>query len=76
MTRLWAILGLFLVFNGIALADEFKPSSRIAHVTIFSGPARVTRQAQLDLPIGNHTIIFDHIVSQIDENITTRRIMP
>ena len=63
------IASLFVVaFACPAFADTIEMPSKISAVTIYSGAAHLTRTITLDLPVGDHTIIFDKIVPPLDEN--------
>jgi len=62
---------LSFIVGSYSLADEIKAVSRISQVTIYPGSALVTREAQIDLPSGTHTVIFDNIVPEINENTLT-----
>lgn len=49
-------------------AEMFSENSKISKVTVYPGAARVTREMVLDLPVGEHHVVFDAIVPQLDEN--------
>jgi len=76
MKKLWWIVGIFCGLAGFFItpqvrADSIPVTSNIADVTIYPGGALVTRQAEFDLPAGDHTILFDDIVPAINENTLT-----
>lgn len=63
-----------LFFVGISLpsfADNYPSESKISQVTVYPGAARVTRQVQVDLPVGEHSIILENIIPHLDENSLT-----
>ncbi|MCU0445145.1 MAG: mucoidy inhibitor MuiA family protein [Microscillaceae bacterium] len=43
-------------------------NSQISQVTVFPDRAQITRTAQLDLAIGEHTLVFDQLPDTIDQN--------
>lgn len=72
MKRLSVIVTGFLVLMPLCvLAQDIKTISRVTEVTVYPGAALVTRQAQIDLPIGDHTLFLEDIVPYIDENTLT-----
>jgi len=65
-------LGFFVLFcSSFVKADEIKTASQISQVTVYPGLALVTREASLDITPGDHTVLFDNIIPQIDENTLT-----
>lgn len=65
-------LGLFSL-NTVrnAHAADLPADSRIAEVTVYPGSARVTREANLELSVGGHSVVFENIIPQLDENSLT-----
>ncbi|WP_299452658.1 mucoidy inhibitor MuiA family protein [uncultured Microscilla sp.] len=41
--------------------------SKVVAVTVFQDRAEVSREARLDLPVGNHTLVFDQLPDSIEE---------
>ncbi len=69
-----SIVILSLLFFGTAQnvsAAELPSESKVTEVTVYPGSARVTRQANVDLSVGEHSIVFEDIVPQLDENSLT-----
>lgn len=62
---------LFLILSSLCLADDIKADSKISQVTIFPGAAIVTKEAQVEVPTGASSVLFENIVPQIDENTLT-----
>ncbi len=62
---------LLLTMSPLAFADSITASSRISDVIVYPGAAVVTRTAEIDLPLGDHTVLFDNIIPQINENALT-----
>lgn len=64
-TRLPGLIALTFVsvFSFTAFADDvsIRAESRIAAVTVYSDRAKVTRVAEVDVPKGAHTIVFDNL---------------
>ncbi|MEZ0260734.1 MAG: mucoidy inhibitor MuiA family protein [Alphaproteobacteria bacterium] len=59
MKRLFfAATALALLMPSLAMADEFKAESKIVSATVYTGRAKVTRVAEIDLPAGAHTVVF------------------
>ncbi|MBF0533147.1 MAG: mucoidy inhibitor MuiA family protein [Candidatus Omnitrophica bacterium] len=69
--RRYILLLLFLSVAGSAPADELRPVSTITDVVIYPDTGRVTREAQVDLKEGTHTVYFAGIKPFIDENFIT-----
>ena len=67
---LLTILSVIYLFAGstIAKAETIAADSKISTVTVYPGSARVTRQAQVQLTPGTHSIVFDGIVPIFDES--------
>jgi uncharacterized protein (TIGR02231 family) len=63
--------GFVVLISSFVMADDIKAASKITHVTIYPGAALVTREAQVDVSAGDHTVLFENIVPQIDENTLT-----
>jgi len=60
-----------LVFISLAtssFADVLELPSKISAVTVYPGSAHLTRTITLDLPAGDHTIVFNKITPPLDEN--------
>lgn len=55
----------------VSLAEKITAESEITEVTVYPGSARVTRQVNTELPIGEHSIVFEHIIPRLDENSLT-----
>lgn len=70
MVCVFLSLSLFVLLP-VAQADDIKVDSRITDVTIYPGAVLVTRKAELDMPAGDHTLILENIIPQIDENTLT-----
>ena len=68
MKRLFLFFVIYFVVVSGVFAEEFRPQSKIEEVTVYTGSARVTRVAKVTLPVGEHTVIFEDVVSNIDEN--------
>jgi uncharacterized protein (TIGR02231 family) len=59
MKRLFfAATALALLMPSLVMADEFKAESKIVSATVYTGRAKVTRVAEIDLPKGAHTVVF------------------
>lgn len=71
--RLFTVCTGFLLFVVTAhvQAQDIKITSKISDVTIYPGGAMVTRQADLNMPAGDHTLILEDIIPQINENTLT-----
>lgn len=50
-----------LLVAAAAQAENFTPDSSVKEVTVYFDRALVTRSASLDLPAGEHTIVFDKL---------------
>ncbi len=61
----------FIIFCGISSAEVIETKSQVTEVTVYPGSARITRQAQLNLSEGEHTIEFKNIIPYFDENSLT-----
>jgi uncharacterized protein (TIGR02231 family) len=55
----------------LAEANDLKAASKISRVTIYPGAAVVTRETQIDVPAGDHTVLLENIVPEINENTLT-----
>ncbi|MBN1869463.1 MAG: mucoidy inhibitor MuiA family protein [Candidatus Omnitrophica bacterium] len=66
------VLGAFFL-NAVSFssAANLPAESKISEVTVYPGSARVTRQANIDLSVGEHSIVFENIKPQLDENSLT-----
>ncbi|MCB9771155.1 MAG: mucoidy inhibitor MuiA family protein [Candidatus Omnitrophica bacterium] len=63
------VFGLFFVsVVSSAFAETFESPSTITAVTVYPGAAHLTRTIIMDLPVGNHTLVFDKISPPLDEN--------
>jgi len=62
------LTALFVGISSYSFADQLPLKSKISQVTVYPGSARVTRQVQVDLATGAHSIILEDIVPQLDEN--------
>ncbi|EBA17317.1 hypothetical protein RSK20926_06262 [Roseobacter sp. SK209-2-6] len=51
---------------GLAQADEFHAKSSVSAVTLYVDAARITRQAQFDLPEGRHRLVLTDIPRTAD----------
>ncbi len=70
--KIIVVLGLFsLNMVSGSFAGNLPAESSITEVTVYPGSARVTRQANVDLSIGEHSIVFEGIIPQLDENSLT-----
>ena len=49
-----------LVASSNVFASDIKTDSKIIEITIYPGAALVTRQAQFDVPAGDHTVLFEN----------------
>ncbi len=67
------ILVMMFVLSGMVVghAQTIQTSSTISDVTIYPGLAVVTRTADVTVPAGDHTILFDNIIPEIDDNTLT-----
>lgn len=66
------ILGLFFIgISSNSFAGNLSSESKISQVTVYPGSARVTRQVQVDLSVGAHSIILENIIPRLDENSLT-----
>jgi len=67
-----SILSLVVIFLTLSFtfcsAEVMIPESKITQVTVYPGSARITRQAQVNLSPGEHTVVFDNIIPAIDQN--------
>ncbi|OGX38498.1 MAG: hypothetical protein A3C36_02830 [Omnitrophica WOR_2 bacterium RIFCSPHIGHO2_02_FULL_52_10] len=61
----------FLVKASAGGAENLTAPSKISHVTVYPGSARVTRQAEVNLSPGEHSVILDQIIPHLDENSLT-----
>ena len=65
----FVLVGAFLSLSfNICFAEVITPESTITRVSVYPGSARITRQAQVNLSEGEHTIVFDNIIPMIDQN--------
>lgn len=55
-------------WGGSSVAAELKSASVISQVTVYPHNARVTRTASINLTKGEHSIVFDDIIPQFNEN--------
>ena len=70
--KISVVLGLFsLNMVSGSFAEDLSSESNITEVTVYPGSARVTRQANVDLSIGEHSVVFEGIIPQLDENSLT-----
>lgn len=67
MNRLLIVLTMFVGVSP-AFADTLELPSKISAVTVYPGSAHLTRTMTMDLPAGDHTIIFEKITPPLDEN--------
>lgn len=49
-------------------AETFSLPSKLSNVTVYPGSAHLTRTVSLDLPAGDHTVVFDAITPPVDES--------
>jgi uncharacterized protein (TIGR02231 family) len=69
ITRNIILLSLcFWIKAADSYADRLPAQSKISNVTVYPGSARVTRQAEINLSAGEHSIALEHIIPQMDEN--------
>lgn len=61
MKRLFSALVLSCLFMPAAQADEITAESEIKAVTIYTGRAKVTRAAVVQVPAGAHTLVFKNL---------------
>ena len=61
----------FVIFSAQSFAEVIETKSQVTKVTVYPGSARVTRQVQLDLTLGEHTIELSNIIPNFDENSLT-----
>jgi hypothetical protein len=62
------ILVLLLICNSITNADEgTKIKSKVIEAAVFKNRAMVTREAEIDLSIGKHKIIFSDLTTNIED---------
>ncbi len=66
-----ALVAAWVAAGVSAAADEVTPDSGIVAVTVYPGAARVTRRVVVDLPVGEHSVVFRDIVPEIDESSLT-----
>ncbi|MCR4336967.1 MAG: mucoidy inhibitor MuiA family protein [Candidatus Omnitrophica bacterium] len=64
------ILGIFLSCSwGFSVEAEMIPTtSQIREVTVYPGAAHITREASIELSPGEHSVVFEGIIPEIDEN--------
>jgi len=67
MRKLLAFLVLSFLAAGVYAQDK-TAESRINAVTVYNDSAFVSRVAQVKLEAGDNTIVFDNILSQVEEN--------
>ncbi|MFA6378621.1 MAG: mucoidy inhibitor MuiA family protein [Candidatus Omnitrophota bacterium] len=66
---IFSFIAVFLALSfTYSFAEVITSGSKITQVTVYPGSARITRQAQVNLSAGEHTIVFDHIIPAIDQN--------
>lgn len=59
MKRLFfAGVALAVLMPSFAMADEIAADSKIVAATVYTGRAKVTRVAEVDIPAGAHTVVF------------------
>ena len=51
----------FIALSCPAMADDFEVDSSVSKAVIYPSRAEVTRTAQVEVPAGNHTIIFNDL---------------
>ena len=61
----------FMAIIPAGVTEELPADSQISAVTVYPGTARVTRRADLDLSAGEHSLVFENIIPQLDENSLT-----
>ena len=72
LMKIIVVLGLFslnIVSGGFA--ENLPAVSNITEVTVYPGSARVTREVNVDLSIGEHSVVFENIIPRLDENSLT-----
>lgn len=67
MKKVLSIVCLTLLVGNV-LADEKILDSSISAVVAYPDSGAVTRQAEITLPAGEHTLYFQHLPSQLDTN--------
>ncbi len=66
------MIGIFsLMIARQSFAGEIWAESKISDITVYPGSARVTRRAETTLSVGAHSVVFENIVPQMDENSLT-----
>jgi uncharacterized protein (TIGR02231 family) len=63
-----AIGAVLLATGGWAFSSEIEVTSEISQVTVYANAALVTRRAEINLPAGEHTLIFAGLLSPLDAN--------
>ena len=58
----------FFCFYLNSAAEVLTPDSKITEVTVYPGAARITREAQMDLAKGTHSVVFKDVIPQLDES--------
>ncbi len=67
--RISVLAGVFIAsLCLLARAEEFRPDSQITEVTVYPGAALVTRSAGVQLPAGEHSVVFGDIIPRFNEN--------
>lgn len=60
-----------VVASSFVYAETLPVKSRVSEVTVYPGAAVVTRSAEVDIPVGDHTILFENIIPQLNDNALT-----
>jgi uncharacterized protein (TIGR02231 family) len=72
LIKIFVVLGLFSLNSvSVIFAENLPAESNITEVTVYPGSARVTRQVNVDMSIGEHSVVFESIIPQLDENSLT-----
>ncbi|MFA5261795.1 MAG: mucoidy inhibitor MuiA family protein [Candidatus Omnitrophota bacterium] len=53
------------------VAGEITPTNRITEVTVYPGSALIVRKADMSLPEGEHSVVFQDLKQDVDESTIT-----
>ena len=70
-SRLITLSFVFSLITAPLFAETFNSQSKITDVMIYPGSALVTRTASISLSPGEHSVVFENILPDIDENSLT-----
>jgi len=69
--KLFVVFCLLTLAATVGFAETLKSPSMISEVMIYPGSALVTRTASVSLSPGEHSVVFENIIPEIDENSLT-----